>query len=251
MNAPRRALALQALAAGLLFAALIGLGVWQTRRLAWKDALLARIDARVNAAPVALPAPAEWARLTPESYEYLRVRSRGRFDLDREALVFSAAPKGAGDEPGYYAVAPFRLTAGGAVLVNRGFVPQSRRDDGLRRREPAGEVEITGVLRAPQSRNAFTPADDPAKGLWYTRDPAAIAGRLGVAGAAPFMVDQETDGAPAAADGLFRAKIDAADIPNNHFSYAATWFTLAFILAVMFAVYARGALKRERVSRGE
>ncbi|HEY1229800.1 MAG TPA: SURF1 family cytochrome oxidase biogenesis protein, partial [Ramlibacter sp.] len=42
----------------LLVAATLGfvaLGVWQVERLAWKEALVARVDARVHAAPV--PAP--------------------------------------------------------------------------------------------------------------------------------------------------------------------------------------------------
>jgi surfeit locus 1 family protein len=246
MSVSRRSLALQGVAAGLLFAALVGLGLWQLRRLEWKEALIARIETRIRAAPTDLPPQRDWARLAPDDYEYLRVGLRGRLDPTREALLFSAPPKGAGDEPGYYVLSPFVLASGGAVLVNRGFAPQSRRDDPARRRTPAeDDIEIVGALRAPQSRNAFTPADDPAKGVWYTRDPEKMAASLGLADAAPFVLDQEPGDGPAP-DGLFRARLEAAEIPNSHFAYAVTWFTLAFVLAVMFAIYASGAIRRGR-----
>ena len=43
-----------ALIAGLLvIAALLALGTWQVQRLAWKEALIAQVDARVHADPVA------------------------------------------------------------------------------------------------------------------------------------------------------------------------------------------------------
>jgi len=248
MSAPRRALVLQAVGAGLLFLLLIGLGVWQLRRMDWKEALIARIEARVHAEPDDLPPRGEWGRVAAEQYEYRRVRARGRLEADREVLAFSAAPKGGGDEPGYYVIAPLDLASGGVVLVNRGFLRQSRRADAAGRRAPPGEVALTGVLRAPQSRNIFTPADDPAKGVWYTRDPAKIAAHLALVDAAPFILDQDAAAQPAdAPDGLFRAAIEVSDIPNNHLSYALTWFALAAALAAMFAVYAAGALRRPRL----
>ena len=38
-------------------AGFIALGVWQVERLGWKRDLIARVDARVHAAPVAPPPP--------------------------------------------------------------------------------------------------------------------------------------------------------------------------------------------------
>ena len=37
---------------------LLGLGTWQLERKAWKEALIATLDRRLNEAPVALPPPA-------------------------------------------------------------------------------------------------------------------------------------------------------------------------------------------------
>ncbi|MEO0748023.1 MAG: SURF1 family cytochrome oxidase biogenesis protein, partial [Pseudomonadota bacterium] len=36
-------------------AVLVSLGMWQVQRLAWKEGVLAQIDARIAALPVALP----------------------------------------------------------------------------------------------------------------------------------------------------------------------------------------------------
>ncbi len=46
---------------GLIFFVLfVGLGIWQIERLQWKLALIARVDARVHAAPVPAPGRNEW-----------------------------------------------------------------------------------------------------------------------------------------------------------------------------------------------
>ncbi len=74
---------------------LISLGIWQLHRLAWKEALIARIEARSQAAPVPLPPPSEWPTLKPDDYEYRHVDLRGRFDR-REALVFRGSGPGRG-----------------------------------------------------------------------------------------------------------------------------------------------------------
>ena len=242
MNAPARSLLWPAVCAGLAFALLVDFGLWQMRRLGEKEALIARIETRARAAPGELAKRADWPTLKAEDYDYAHVRATGRFDLEREALIFSPAPEGAGGEPGYLVVTPFALEAGGVVLVNRGFVAQSKAGDGARHNEPKGVVTIAGVMRAPQRRNSFTPTDDPERGLWYTKDPAKIAAHLRLDDAAPFVVDQDA-GEPTT-DGLFRASLGALDIPNNHLSYALTWFGLAGALAVVFAAFARARLKR-------
>ena len=46
----------------IVFAILVSLGLWQVERLQWKEALIARIEARIHAQPAPLPAPSTWAR---------------------------------------------------------------------------------------------------------------------------------------------------------------------------------------------
>ena len=99
----------------------------------------------------------------------------------------------------------------------------------------AGHVQVSGLMRAPEARNLFTPADDPKTGQFFTKDPATIAARDGIV-AAPFIVD--ADATPANPGGWPRGGAAVVDIPNNHFSYAMTWFGLALGLFGVFGSFA-------------
>lgn len=241
MSAVRRALLWQGAVAALACAALVALGLWQMQRLGWKENLIAQIAARARAAPVALPPEADWPRLAPDDYDYRHVRLSGVFDHAGQALVFrgSADGKAGAEGPGHLVLTPLRLADGAVVIVNRGFVPLALRDAARRAAGPRGMVELTGLMRPPEPRNAFTPADAPAKGEWFTRDPAAMAAHFGLARVAPFTVDADA-GPPGAPPPNGGATVLA--IPNNHLSYALTWFGLAATLAAVFAVYARRRL---------
>jgi surfeit locus 1 family protein len=244
MRAETRALIGPAVFSALMVALLATLGVWQLRRLAWKEALIERVETRAAAAPQALPPRAAWAAMQPDDYDFLHVRASGRYDLSREALIFSAPPQGAGVEPGYRIVTPFRLDEGGTILVDRGFLPLSRQADEARRREPEGPLVLTGVLRRPQARNIFTPADSPQSGLFYTSDPAALAAYLTAPDAAPFTLELDPPaGAPPAAAGTPRAYGRNVELTNNPLSYAITWFSLAVATLGGFLFYAAGRLR--------
>lgn len=215
-------------------AILVGLGIWQLHRLTWKEGLIARIAARSASAPQKLPDPASWPRLKPDDYDYQHVVLHGRFDNAKEVLVFD--PGGPGDAgPGYLVLTPLILASGDQVIVNRGFVPSALAAKSSRpKTEIEGQVTITGLMRPPQPRNLFTPADDPAKGLYFTRDPIAIAAQSGLTHAAPFIVDEDKT---AIEGGWPAGGLNGIDIPNNHFEYALTWFGLAGGLWIVMGGY--------------
>ena len=75
------------------FAAFVALGVWQVQRLGWKEALIARVERNVSAAPGAVPSKERWAALTREADEYKRVALAGRYDYAHEALVRASTAK--------------------------------------------------------------------------------------------------------------------------------------------------------------
>ena len=235
-----RGLVAPAIATLLATAILVSLGVWQVERLAWKESLLATIAARTKAPPAPLPPQAEWQSLQPDAYAYRHVAATGSFDNAHEAHVFRPLSEADAHGPahgiGDLVLVPFRLAQGGTVIVNRGFVPADRLDPKTRAAgEVAGETTITGLMREPEPRNSFTPADDPAKNQWFTRDPATIAAALNIADAAPFTIDEDAGQAPG---GLPQGGETLVDIPNNHLSYALTWFGLALGLLGVFAVSA-------------
>jgi surfeit locus 1 family protein len=224
----------------LAFAVLIGLGVWQIQRKAWKEGLIASLTERLAAPPVALPPASDWPQLDRASEEYRRVTFRAEFDNSREAFVFAAAsafrPDVADAGPGVWVLTPARLADGGIVIVNRGFVPDGRQDTKTRAPgELSGPVDIAGALRWPDARHWFTPNDDPAHNLWFTADPASIAGARGLLNVAPFYVEEET---PVPPGGLPQPGKLAVNLPDNHLQYALTWFGLAAVLVGVFISYA-------------
>lgn len=238
-KAAARRLMIPAVAAACAFALLIGLGTWQVQRLAWKEALIATVTARFAAPPTPLPSATEWARLDQAQDEFRRVAVSARFLNDKEALVFTTgSTMRAGDSgPGYWVFTPARFE-GGTVMVNRGFVPQGRQDPATRRAgELTGPVQIVGVLRWPERPGLFTPAADPAKNLWFARDPAAMAAAKGVGPVAPFYIEQE---GPPAPGGLPQVGVLRPSFPNNHLGYAITWYGLAAVLVVIFGVWVAG-----------
>lgn len=222
------ALTLFALLGLVLFAAFVSLGTWQVKRLAWKRDLIARVDARVHAPPVAAPAPAQWPGTTAASAEYRHVSLRGHFLHDRQTLVWTATDFGSG----YWVMTPLVQDDGAIVLVNRGFAPADW--CGARNacaRGPEGEVALTGLLRMSEPGNLLR-SNDPARDSWYTRDVAGIAQARRLSRVAPFFVDQ--DAAPGTLDRgqptWPQGGLTVVAFPNNHLSYLITWYALALLV---------------------
>ncbi len=217
---------------------LLSLGIWQLQRLHWKEAMIARIDARSTQAPQALPPAAEWPDLKPDDYDYRHVEVEGVFEHDKETLVFHGpgfSRKGI-DTPGYLVLTPLLLTSGATVIVNRGFVPEKLKDKASHAKgEIEGPVKLTGLMRPPEPRNLFTPADDPVAERYFTRDPALIAAHLGLRNAAPFTIDADDVPMPG---GWPLGGTTEIVIPNNHLSYALTWFGLTLALFGVFSSFA-------------
>jgi len=253
MKSPRRRSWLGLLVPALLaFAALIALGNWQIQRKAWKEGLIATLTQRLAAPPEALPAPQTWQNLDRASDEYRRVKFSAEFDNGKEALVYGAASAFRPDVsgPGYWVFTPARLAGGGVLIVNRGFVPEGRQDPKSRSDGAVpGTIDIVGAMRWPD-RSWFTPNDEPAKNLWFARDPAAIAAAKGFGQGpnlvAPFYVEEET---PVPSGGLPQPGRLAVNLPDNHLQYAVTWYGLALVLAVVFIAWAFGAGARDRAGR--
>lgn len=208
----------------LALSGLIALGVWQVERRAWKLALIDRVEQRVHAAPVALPAPSSWPAISAFNDEYRHVTVTGRFLHDRETLVKAVTGEGGG----YWVVTPLLRDDGTTVLVNRGFVPPERRDSSTRQDgNRPGRVEIAGLLRMTEPKGGFLRHNDPASGSWYSRDVAAISAARSLDAAASFFIDADAAPNPG---GLPIGGLTVVRFPNNHLVYALTWFGLALML---------------------
>jgi len=226
-------------------AALIALGSWQMSRKAWKEGLIARIDARAHAAPVPLSEALRQWRATGD-VEYLHVSLRGGFQHARERHVFAV------DErlgPGVHVYTPLETPEGELVLINRGFAPMPLKEPSTRSAgQTEGQVTLAGLVRRPQPRGVFTPASEPARNIFYWPDYAGMlastraAARLDLA-PAPFFV--EADAEPAPSGGFPRAGVTRLTLPNRHLEYALTWYGLALALIGVFAAWAGSRLRSQ------
>jgi surfeit locus 1 family protein len=222
------------------------LGVWQIERLAWKEALIARVDQRIHAAPGEPPAPAQWPTIDAVSAEYRRVTASGHYLNDRETLVQAVTERGSG----FWVVTPFQTNQGFTMLVNRGFVPPENHDPTTRSAgQPAGTTTVTGLLRMTEPKGGFLRSNDPQGDRWYSRDVAAIAATRGLQRVAPYFVDADGTSNPG---GLPIGGLTVVAFPNNHLVYAITWFGLALMLcawAIFAAIEERRRAFRQKGAR--
>ncbi|QFU15797.1 SURF1 family protein [Microvirga thermotolerans] len=233
-----RSLVAPGLATLVALAILVALGTWQLQRKGWKEDLIAQIQARAYGEPGAILPEPEWGRWQAQADEFRRVRVTGTFLNRFETPVYGLAPGGPGrsSAQGYYLMTPLRLGNGSIVMVNRGFVPMELKEPASRpQSQPSGEVTVTGLVRAPEERNLFTPADDPARRAWFTRDPQAIARANGLERVAPFYVEADATPNPG---GWPRGGQTRLELPNNHLQYAVTWYGIALTLVGVFAAFA-------------
>lgn len=201
-------------------AILVSLGIWQVQRLAWKQGVIADINARIVAAPVALPDNPD-----PATDAYLPVSATGI--LGTQVLRVLVSQKDVG--PGYRIISALN-TPDATVMVDRGFMPVGSGRKGAL----PDPVTLTGNLQWPNETDKFTPAPDMANNIWFARDVDAMAAALG---AKPILI--------VARDVSFEDgdvtpfPVDTARIPNDHLQYAITWFSLALIWLAMSVYFLR------------
>ncbi|MFL5160811.1 MAG: SURF1 family protein, partial [Microvirga sp.] len=151
------------LAATLAVAGLVALAVWQVHRRAYKLDLIARVEARVHAAPAPAPGPEGWAGMTAAADDYRRVTVTGEWLEDRATFVQAVTELGGG----YWVMTPLARDDRTTILVNRGFVPATERDPASWPPRSPRPVTVMGLLRMSEPDGAFLRANDPASNRWF------------------------------------------------------------------------------------
>ena len=218
------------------FIVLVGLCVWQVQRLHWKQELIADREARVAAEPIALPA----AGVDPASVDYRRVRLEGAFRHDKELFLGARSMNG---NVGYQVLTPFELAGGGAILIDRGWVPVERKAPESRAEgQLAGPQTVDGIVRLAPGKVWMQPDNEPAHNMWFFVDLPAMKAASGV----DLRTDLYVDAGPAQNPGKYPVGGQTRiELPNDHLQYAITWGLLAIALAVIYVLY-HLKLQRER-----
>ncbi len=212
----------------VFFCGFLALGTWQLYRRAWKLDLIARVEARVNAAPVLAPGPEEWSNITAKSDEYLRVRASGTFLIQSATAVRALTELGAG----YWILMPLRTPDGSIIMINRGFVAASDSSGIAQTKATPGMQTITGLLRLSEPGGGFLRHNDPTADRWYSRDVQAIAKSRGLVAVAPYFIDADRASSPGTGVDSPVGGLTVIAFPNNHLLYAITWYTLALMIPV-------------------
>jgi surfeit locus 1 family protein len=224
------------IAASLLFALLVSLGVWQLNRLQWKLGLIAQVDRNMHAAAIS---PDDALKMGPAA-QYHRVALDGRFDNAKEAYVFGTE----GGAPVYHVIVPFNVGEGRVFLVDRGVVPKERLDPATRSAGQIGGVaHVVGVWRTPDPPGAFTPSPDTTHHIWFAHDLNGIAKAGGIAKlAAPVVIEADATPNPG---GWPKGGQTVVTFRNEHLQYAITWFGLAAVLLGVYVAFhvSRGRLR--------
>lgn len=206
---------------------LTGLGMWQMERLAWKQAMIERVNTGVKKTPV----PIEQLEGADDIWdiEYRPTFATGRFDHSAEQHYF-ITHKGT---PGYFIYTPLELEDGRRLFVNRGFVPITHKDPSTRTEgQVEGIVKIEGLARsAPHEKpNSFTPNNDLTKNIYYWKSISEMAAqsydKTEISTVGLFL---DANDAPNSG-GLPQGGVTRIEFINNHLQYALTWFGLAIAL---------------------
>ncbi len=230
----------------LAVAFLLFLGTWQVQRLAWKENLMAQVAARADQPAKTVQALPPLAALSAQSHDYMAVQLSGRWLYERQHYWFAqimTPPNGFphADRIGFHVITPLLLADGQVVMVDRGFIPNRLKDQPARYNN--APQTFIGRLRWPSPRGRFDNPDQPQQGLWYVRDPQAMAQSVGLQ-TFPFLIDQVTP-----VDRWPLAGQTRMVFANRHLEYAVTWFSLAAILVIILIVWHIHSRRTPRTER--
>ncbi len=219
----------------IVFFVLIGLGTWQVQRLQWKEALIATIEERTEAAPLPL-AEIEARFKSTGDVDYTPVTATGTFVHSGERH-FLATWRG---QSGFFVYTPLELDDGRIVFVNRGFVLYRLKDPATRPDgQIGGKVIVSGLARNPlaDKPSSLIPDNDPAKNVFYWKDRDGMARTAGLRAGVeivPIFIDANDAPNPG---GFPAGGVTMINMPNSHLQYAVTWYGLAAALLAVTVIW--------------
>ncbi len=213
----------------------IGLGAWQLQRLAWKEALIADLQARSGGPAESLPSgPFEVEEMLYRPYRLAgQLHSEGSLNL-------VSRPRA--NQQGRHLVAPLVLDDGRTVLLDRGWVPLDWVAPATNGSQP---VEIEALARSGgwQGSEWLKPANDPDGNAWIWFDLPAMAEAVGHPSADTalyFSARADQEPGPYPIGGQTRV-----NLRNDHLEYAITWFALAIAISITYILLRRRSGRAE------
>lgn len=225
-------------------ATLCALGTWQVRRYHWREARLAEHRERMELPPL----PLERALADPEAALWRRATATGRLDTDESILVVRV-PRGLRE--GARVLTPLRLSGReGAVVVDRGWVPDAEAGRFLDEAPPGNEVTVTGLVFPLALEGAEPGTAEEERERWLRFDPGRHAAPLQAQlpyRLLPVLLQAVPE--PGADPEASLPIPDPAQprSPVDHRTYAITWYGMA---AIALATWVGLGIKQARDEDG-
>ena len=208
--------------------ALLSLGGWQVKRLAWKEALLENISSNLEDEPSRLPKSLE---KTEHNYKMVKVEGL----LGTRSIFILTPVKGSG--AGYRVISSLKLKDGKKILIDRGVIKEQVK---TRLETFEKQRSVIGYLYWPNETDYFTPDPNLKRNIWFSRDLEKMANFLE---SQPILVVATEN----RLDPSIKMHDPTINIPNNHLQYAITWFTMAFLWFGMSAYFVYKMLVKKKI----
>lgn len=225
--------------------AMIGLGLWQLRRLDQRQDSNGLITDRLSepVARIDTLTSADDGYAVGDDLRFRLAMASGEYRYEDEVLVLNRTLNGL---PGYWALTPLDLGDGTALVVNRGWIPFALAPGGPRpgTEPPGGEVSVEGLLRKTVVAEGLQNAD-PATGVLDALarpDLARLEQQLDYP-ILPVYLQLERQ-SPAGSE--LPIRLERPELGQGpHLSYAVQWFVFTAVAVVGYPLVLRKVARSE------
>ncbi|MDG2187867.1 MAG: SURF1 family protein [Hyphomicrobiales bacterium] len=214
----------------LSFIILIILGSWQIDRKEQKNQLFEKLE-RVNLSEEDFQ-NIDINQTNINEWLYRKVALTGNYDFEKELYIFThlSDPRGKYGGAGYWVLNPFITSNGEFIVINRGFVPQNIiQNFKLTNFNKKEKGPIIGYIKNFEERNIFTPKTDFQNKILYSIIKDDIKQIFNMNRIEPYYVDLVTSNQL-----IPQSNETRLEFPDNHLSYAITWYGLATSLLFIY-----------------
>ena len=194
------------------------LGTWQLYRLQWKLELIDEIKDGLNSKPI------NFSKKNIKNYQ--KVKFNGIFDFSKQIYLYSLNDNGA---PGYDVLTPIKTNANEILLINRGWINKSNKNNKKINFTPNSSLE--GIIKKITKPNPFKPENDLKKNIWYSLNLRDLEKYTGYNLNNFILILQNNQ------NQLIKTKTVSPDLPNNHLKYAITWYSVAISILLYFLYF--------------
>ena len=210
---------------------LIWLGMWQVERGVWKYTLLNQIKNNINQPPTSITPNIEGSLK-----EFQPVYTEGLLLTDNLIYIDNKVKN---HKVGYDVFAVLLRVDGPPLLINLGWF-EKKLDSSMPHLEQNVESTITtihGYIRFQPQHSNMTIKNDPQRNIWFYPDIVEMKKFYELDDVSHYFLYQTQGYIPKKAESFSFHQPNIKHIPNNHSSYAFTWFSLALIAIVIFAIF--------------